>query len=222
MRSRYTVASGTRHPINASEFTSLVGKQLRRSPYQLCVALDPYAIKGKFGAIGTLFKLELADYGYTFVAKGTQSAHLYCLQHESVVYSRLQRLQGEVVPVYLGIVSLPKGYTFSGRVLIVHMMLMSWGGEVARAVDTPNLAAEENRSTREVWNEGVIHGDSRKPNILWNEERRRVMLIDFDRATFRQPLKHKQLSKVSGTDKKRKRQENVLEMLGKILQQNRA
>jgi hypothetical protein len=36
-----------------------------------------------------------------------------------------------------------------------------------------------------VWSEGVDHGDEPEPNILWNEDRRRVMLIDFDRAALR-------------------------------------
>lgn len=59
------------------------------------------------------------------------------------------------------------------------------------------------RSSQAVWAEGVDHGDERGANRLWNDERRRIMLIDFDRATLRPSLKHKQLSKISG---KRKRQ----------------
>ncbi|RYC77173.1 hypothetical protein BFJ63_vAg19953 [Fusarium oxysporum f. sp. narcissi] len=67
-----------------------------------------------------------------------------------------------------------------------------------------DLAAEVRRSSQAVWAEGVDHGDEREANRLWNDERRRVMLIDFDRATLRPNLKHNQLIKVSG--KKRKRQ----------------
>ena len=40
----------------------------------------------------------------TFVGKGTLPGHLPDLQHESHVYARLSRLQGEAVPVYLGLV----------------------------------------------------------------------------------------------------------------------
>ncbi|PNY18821.1 Uncharacterized protein TCAP_07500 [Tolypocladium capitatum] len=46
---------GTRHPIDAGEFTRLVGERLRRNPYRDCKALDD---PGKSGAIGLLFKLE--------------------------------------------------------------------------------------------------------------------------------------------------------------------
>lgn len=68
----HRVAGGvdTRHPINADEFTCLVGKRLCEDPYRDCRALDGW---GKKGAIGVLFRLELAPYGYTFVGKGFSS-----------------------------------------------------------------------------------------------------------------------------------------------------
>ncbi len=69
----------------------------------------------------------------------------------------------------------------------------------------PDLAAEEERSWKAVWHEGISHEDKRVPNMLWNEERRRVMVIDFDQAVFRPAAKHKQLSTLSGNGEKRKR-----------------
>ena len=126
-----TVESGTRHPINASELASLLGERLKQNLYRDCIALDPCGLSGKIGAIGALFNLSLAQYGYIFVAKGTQSAHLARLQHEGFIYSRLERLQGEVVPVFLGIVDLTGGYLLPGGARVIHMMLMSWGGQVA-------------------------------------------------------------------------------------------
>ena len=190
-----TVESGTRHPINASELASLIGERLRRNPYQDCIALDLYGFSGKIGAIGTLFKLSLAQYGYTLVAKGTQSAHLSRLLHERYIYSRLEKLQGEVLPVFLGIVDLIGGYLLPGGARVIHMMLMSWGGEVAAEVGLPDVTAMVRRSSQAVRNEGVVHGDEREPNMLWNEERGRIMLIDFDRATLRLPAKHKKAGK---------------------------
>ena len=197
-----TIESGTKHPINAAEFTSLVSEQLGQNPYQDCVALDPLGLLGKIGAIGALFKLELAQYGYTFVGKGTQPAHLRHLHHESLIYSRLERLQGEVVPVHLGIIDMIRGYLLPGGARVFHMMLMSWGGEVAAGAGVLDMKAELKRSARALRSEGVLHGDEREPNILWNEERHRIMLIDFDHATLLEPVKHKNLSKLSG--KKRK------------------
>ncbi|KAK9233862.1 hypothetical protein V1525DRAFT_115382 [Lipomyces kononenkoae] len=199
-----TVEGSITHPISASEFASIVGERLRENPYRDCVALDPYGVLGKIGAIGALFKLELAPYGYTFVGKGTQSVHLRCLQHESLVYSRLESLQGKVVPVHLGIVNLASGYVLPGAARVLHMMLMAWGGEMAARADVPDLSVELRRSSRAVWSEGVDHGDEHEPNVLWNKELRRVMIIDFDRAALRPAAKHKQLSKLSGKGKKRK------------------
>ncbi|KAI0111479.1 hypothetical protein F4814DRAFT_356430 [Daldinia grandis] len=208
-----TAASGTRHPINAGKLTSLVEERLRQNAYRDCVALDPYGLQGKIGAIGALFKVELAQYGYTFVGKGTQSVHFQYLQHESLFYSHLERLQGEVIPVYLGIINLarPWGYVLPGGACVVHMMLMSWAGEVAADANVPDLATERKRSSRAVWGEGVDHNDEREPNILWNWERHRVMLVDFDRASFRPAVKHRQLSKLSKISKKRKLEEDILE-----------
>ncbi|KAK2926838.1 hypothetical protein FoTM2_013708 [Fusarium oxysporum f. sp. vasinfectum] len=206
--SHRSAEGGTRHPIDAHEFARLVGERLRKNPYRDCEALDGW---GKMGATGVLFKLELAPYGYTFVGKGALLPHPRRLEHESRIYARLDRIQGEVVPVHLGLARLDRGFILPGGARVFHMMLMSWCGEtIANTVaagagaGAADLAAEVRRSSQAVWAEGVDHGDEREANRLWNDERRRVMLIDFDRATLRPNLKHNQLVKVSG--KKRKRQ----------------
>ncbi|POR34795.1 Uncharacterized protein TPAR_05008 [Tolypocladium paradoxum] len=103
-------------------------------------------------AIGVLFKLELALYGYTFVGKGILSSYFYRLKHES-----RSRLAG--------------GYVLPSGARVVYMMLMLWAGEVA---------AE-------------------------NEESRRVMLVDFNRAALLPAPKHRQLSKLSRNKRKRPR-----------------
>ncbi|ROT38612.1 hypothetical protein SODALDRAFT_311485 [Sodiomyces alkalinus F11] len=189
-----------RHPIDADKFVRLMGERLRQNPYRGCIALDGW---GKMGATGLLFKLELQPYSYTFVGKGTLSGRLHDLEHESRVYARLDRLQGEVVPVYLGLVRLDPGYILPGWARVVHMMLMSWGGEAVTTACIPNVEAEVRRSSQAVWAEGVDHGDERDANRLWNNERRRVMLVDFDRATLLPSPKHKQFPDLLG--KKRKR-----------------
>ncbi|KND92279.1 hypothetical protein TOPH_02957 [Tolypocladium ophioglossoides CBS 100239] len=88
---------------------------------------------------------------------------------------------------------------------------MSWaGGKVeAATAGVPDLAAEVMRSLRPVLAEGVVHDDLRKANMLWNAERRRVMIIDFDRATLLPPARHKKLLRLS--EKKRKRKDANLE-----------
>lgn len=176
--SLHSFDGSSRHPINADEFTDLVKKQLLRSPYRKCRTVDVW---GKRGAIGWLFKLELLPYGYTFVGKGTLDGRLGRLEHEGQVYARLDHLQGEVVPVHLGLVHLDPGYILPGFRFVVHMMLMSWAGEApgASVNDAEKLKMESLMAIRR---NGVDHGDNCTANYPWNTERRRIMIIDFDQA----------------------------------------
>ncbi|KAH8721009.1 hypothetical protein HC256_001386 [Beauveria bassiana] len=194
---------GTKHLINVTSLVNLMAGQLRQDPYECCHALDGL---GKRGSTGVLFRLEMAPLGYTFVGKGTVKEYLSILKHECKIYQRLCGLQGEVVPVHLGIVSFARGYILAGGDRVVHMMLMSWGGLLAKeAVPSYlNLKEEVRRSSQAVYRNGVDHGDERAPNQLWNAERRRVMLIDFDRAALLPEPQNKLLASLSTTGKKRK------------------
>lgn len=193
----------TRHPIDASEFTRLVEERLRQDPYRDCVALNGL---GKLGRISVLFKIELAHYGYAFVGKGTFPRYFPKLQHETEVYARLESLQGQVVPVHLGLVRLDHGYVLPGASRVFHMMLMSWGGEPVwkAGLDEATLSAESNRAWRAIVERGVDQNDVHDNNKLWNEEYRRVMYIDFERAIFTSPAKHKRVEELSRVSKKRK------------------
>ncbi|KAI0860681.1 hypothetical protein F4860DRAFT_193211 [Xylaria cubensis] len=225
----YTAAGGTEHPLNIdvsqtrhpvyfSQFIRLVEEQLYQNLFQYCIALDHYGFAGKSGSTGRLFKVELAPYGYIFVGKGIlHQFHLNRLQHESQAYLQLERFQGQVIPVYLGIVNLaePWGYSLPGGYQVLHMLLMSWAGEMA-SVSTPGYAEELDELEGKLWNEGVSHEDVRRPNVLWNQERNGLMLIDFDRAIFRQPAPHKQVTKLIKTGTKRGRPVNdILEKSAK-------
>ncbi|KAF5978417.1 metalloprotease [Fusarium coicis] len=204
--SHRSAEGGTRHPIDAHDFARLVGERLRKNPYRDCEALDGWR---KMGATGVLFKLELAPYGYTFVGKGATESNP--LEHETKIYTQLDRIQGQVVPVYLGLVQLDQGHILPGGARVFHMMLMSWCGETTANTAVANagsgatdLEAEVRRSSQAVCAEGVNHGDESETNRLWNNERRCVMLIDFDRATLRPNPEHNQLAKVSGRKRKRR------------------
>ncbi|XWX00726.1 hypothetical protein V2A60_008747 [Cordyceps javanica] len=171
----HQVAGSARHPINATQFTDLM----------------------------VLFKLELVAFGYTFVGKGILSKCLDHLEHESRIYQRLDKLKGEVVPVHLGMVPLASVYLLPGGAKGMHMMMMSWGGEMAARAMLPDLRLEVQRSTRTNPLHGVAYNDEREPNLLWNSERRRVMVIDFDCASLLPPPTHKLLAALSD-GKKRK------------------
>jgi len=195
-----------RHRIDIETFMRLVREQLKEDLDEKCERL------GKQGARGMLFRITLAWHGYSFVGKGTVSVFVPDLLHEGRVYQTLERLQGEVVPVYLGNIDLIRSYVDVG-VELVHMLLMSWGGEVAKKADVPDWDKELGRSVREVSDEGVEHNDVREANILWNVERGRAMLIDFERSSLVASHPLGPLQELSPNRKRKRRPE-----VGKIRQ----
>ncbi|KAF5139120.1 hypothetical protein E5D57_002910 [Metarhizium anisopliae] len=201
------VGGNEQHAIDRAEFTRLVDEQLRRDPYDYCELLSPW---GMYGSTGVLFKLELAPYGYTFVAKGTTATLLCSLEHETNVYDKLHRLQGNAVPVHLGLVELPGGYILPGGLRAVHMMLMSWGGQTVKEEKIARF-----RSSEAVRNEGIYHDDVCDANLLWNEELGRVMVIDFDYAKILEPPKHKTVVDLSKKERKRGQKRVVANCPGK-------
>ncbi|CAG9937431.1 unnamed protein product [Clonostachys rosea f. rosea IK726] len=174
------------HPIGIKGLTGLMQEQLTYSLDRDC---EPLEIDGKYRAIRTLFKLSLTRYGYTFISKGTIPEFVPYLANKVKIYRRLKRLQARHTIRF-------------ARFKIVHMLLMSWAGELAtKAGELVDLTTETARSLRMVRGEGVVHDDLREANLLWNEERGRVMVIDFDSADLIPLPKPKQMSRLS----KRKR-----------------
>ncbi|KAI9738026.1 MAG: hypothetical protein M1818_005454 [Claussenomyces sp. TS43310] len=137
---------------------------------------------GKQGARGALFRLTLDQYGYTFVAKGTVTAFERILKHEASIYRHLNELQGDLIPVYLGEISLFRPYFLDVQVKIVHLLLMSWVGEQAhRSSLGCNLAEDTKRAVERLRTYGVEHHDTRPANVLWSTANG-VMLVDFERS----------------------------------------
>ncbi|CZT13877.1 uncharacterized protein RCO7_00684 [Rhynchosporium graminicola] len=139
----------------------------------------------KQGARGTLFRLTLKSHGYTFVAKGTMTAFEAKLKHEGLVYRHLDKVQGELVPVYLGNISL--------------------GGEQARKdlvlAMGRDIAMETSEAVTKLLNCGMEHHDIRPPNVLWNPETRNVVLVDFERSEI---IKQDSVLQETSPNRKRK------------------
>lgn len=175
---------GMRHAINSrSEFQDLVQQQLGKDLDHDC---QPLKLQG---ARGAMFKIRLVSHGYVFVGKGTVEAFISDLWGEGQMYIWMQRLQGTAIPVYLGNIHLINFYHLDIGVTILHMLFLSWGGQMIDKDETakamPNLQQEINRTIAEVEHMGIDQGDYRDPNFLWNPEAQRVMLIDFERANYR-------------------------------------
>ncbi|KAL2357208.1 hypothetical protein BJ546DRAFT_1113171 [Cryomyces antarcticus] len=178
--------AGTDHSLSKISFKHAMKTQLAKSRDHGCEPL------GKQGARGALFKLTLLSHGYTYVAKGTVHAFTEDLKHEASVYRRLRNVQGQLVPVYLGSLSLDRPYFLDFGVKIVRMLMMSWVGEQAKQDFTGKVSRwglsllddKSNAAVNELRKRGVEHNDARPPNMLWNEENGCVMLVDFERSTF--------------------------------------
>ncbi|CZT07739.1 uncharacterized protein RCO7_11231 [Rhynchosporium graminicola] len=172
--------TGTHHALGRKSLARLVLRQLADDPDNGCEPI------GKQGARGALFRLTLESYGYAFVAKGTVTAFEAKLKHEGLVYQHLDKVQGELIPIYLGNISLVRPYFLDVGVRIVHMLLMSWAGEQACKdlvqVIGRDLAAETSMAVTKLLDYGVEHCDVRPPNVLWNPETRNVVLVDFERS----------------------------------------
>jgi len=107
------------------------------------------------------------------------------LEHETRIYAQLETLQGSAIPVHLGLIDMGIGYILPGAEFITHMMMMSWGGELAISVkDHSELWAAKARSFNEIRALGVVHGDRSEANTLWNAECGRALIIDFDHASI--------------------------------------
>ncbi|KAH6698225.1 hypothetical protein BKA61DRAFT_583388 [Leptodontidium sp. MPI-SDFR-AT-0119] len=192
-------ASGNHHALGRKSVAKLMLRQLAEDPDNGCEPL------GKQGARGALFRLTLESYGYTFVAKGTVTAFKAKLKHEGLVYRHLDEVQGELIPVYLGNISLVRPYFLDVGVRIVHMLLMSWAGEQARKdlvqAMGRDLAAETSGAVTKLLGCGVEHRDIRPPNVLWNPEIRNVVLVDFERSEI---LKRVPVLQETSPNRKRK------------------
>ncbi|MCJ1241482.1 hypothetical protein MMC14_009487, partial [Varicellaria rhodocarpa] len=177
------------HIIDSNKLISLVREQLATDPEWGCKPL------GLQGARGALFRITLLSHGYVLVAKGTVRAFVPDMLYEAQVYRCLETLQGTAIPVCFGYIRLRSRYYLTLGVKIRHMLLMSWGGEM---ID--DKIAEDHyevqKTVQEVLQAGINQADLRSANLLWNEERRRIMLIDFERATavvtLRKPLSRTQ------------------------------
>ncbi len=202
---------GDRHQLDGEEFRMLLSEQLRRSRGDACQPL------GMEGARGALFRVILTSHGYTVVGKGTVPAFVKDIRHEAEVYRRLVTLQGVHVPICLGSIDLNKPYYYSTGIRIVHLMLLSWAGECLDGSKTTGTDGQRWTSdlvcaVNAIHGAGVLHQDIRMPNLLWNEEMKRVMLIDFERAEIVKTLRQA-LSPMS-PNRKRKRALGAKEVKG--------
>ncbi|KAL2887652.1 hypothetical protein HOO65_050773 [Ceratocystis lukuohia] len=161
-----------KHQISLSQLVDIVKAQLDTNLDSDC-EVQP----NKSGLLGILVKLTAHPYGYTFVGKGMLNLALPFIRHELKVYYQLRPVQGEVVPVCLGHVSMQQTLNY-GFQPIRQMLLLSYAGEPVMEMDYGVVNNLESRLLAL----GVVHGDVREANVTHDAQSGRTMLIDFHRS----------------------------------------
>ncbi|KAI1325805.1 hypothetical protein F5Y16DRAFT_376790 [Xylariaceae sp. FL0255] len=178
-----------RQHISVSEFQRLVRLQLANDRGPDADAMPLYLS----GSVGALFKVCLSTHGYTLVAKGVEEDYFDRLQHEKQVYSQLRTIQGQHVPVCLGLVDLVLPYYYDGGVF-VHFLFLSWAGrplfDMSRQVSKDAVTTAVSTAFTAVHRLKVLHCDAEPRNVLYNAQNSHIMIVDFERAKLfdRKPL----------------------------------
>ncbi|KAF6233317.1 hypothetical protein HO173_008441 [Letharia columbiana] len=201
------------HELSAETLCDLLRHQLRRSRDH---AMDHLKIRG---GIGHLFRVTLCSYGYTFVAKAVREDHLRSLTREYAIYGKLRQLQAEFIPVCLGLIELETPYVLPFPDILTHLLLLSYSGPDLLSSEGPSLQPEELRSSAEATLKklqinGLQHGDVRKGNMLWNTERSRVFMLDFESSEFPGVPAAPPSPRVIGTPPKRMRTAAIDRVIG--------
>lgn len=145
---------------------------------------------GMHGAFGVPFRVRLRSHGYTVAAKATPDYFIPRLQQEASIYEQLGPIQGIHVPVYLGNIDLQVPYYYEGVVDLVHIMFFSFGGKPIRqyvTAENKEVVLElVKRSADAIHGVRVLHKDLVPRSILWNEDTKHIMVVNFERAEVRE------------------------------------
>lgn len=183
------IAKDSSHKLDDQSFTFLIQKQLKIDQSLFCHQ-PTVLVKGHHAEF---FKITLAGFGYTFCAKGVAVSDQHRLINEYIMYQKMSDVQGECIPVCLGLFALqrPFGSQNISGLEITHMLLMSNAGgcvEGENAKDAlwylpseEKLKLESERTMRDIRDTGVDRHDQRKKHLYWYSERNRVFYIDFEK-----------------------------------------
>ena len=187
---------GRTHLLNRQQFCELVQQQLAADLDNNVKELKKQGIRG------ALFQITLISHGYTFVGRATNKRFIPALEHEGRIYDRLENIQGNMIPVYLGNIDLVRPW-HDLNIRLVHMLLMSWGGErVDNKVEgLRNLNLEVKRFEHQIERLGVRHNDLHLANILWNDQNQKMIFIDFDSA---REIRERVLQEASSNSKRKR------------------
>ncbi|KAI1506365.1 hypothetical protein F5X99DRAFT_415206 [Biscogniauxia marginata] len=177
------VGDHKREHISPSEFLRLIRDQLATDRGRDADCAPLYLAS----ALGALFKLRLSSHSYTLVAKGMEDLDLSRLQHKHAIYNHLQPIQGEYLPIYLGMIDLVLPYYYNHSVY-TYFLFLGWGrlplAKCINQINKPAVLNAVSTAYKRMHLLGVLHLDAEPRNILYNVQSKSIMIIDFEKASI--------------------------------------
>ena len=168
---------GQRHSMGPQEFTRRLHRQLVRNRNE---GFEPLHVCGR---TGYLVKATLLSHGYTVIIKATTMEKQHRLRAEVENYCHLGSLQGQQIPVCLGVFKPRVAYWYHGE-LMVQMMILSWSGtRLQHIVNDENSSffhQERDKALAMLRSHGVVHGDGEWRNMLWDGLSDRLVVVDLE------------------------------------------
>ncbi|KAI2789392.1 hypothetical protein POX_d04880 [Penicillium oxalicum] len=165
------------HSIGPQEFTRQLDRQFSRNPY---IGFEPLHIRGRTGYI---LKATLLSHGYTVIIKATTIEKQHHLQAEADNYHHLRSLQGQQIPVFLGMFTPRVSYYYHGDPM-EQMMILSWSGKRLQFVindeNSRFFHEEREKALAILRSHGAVHGDIEWRNMLWDDLSGRLIVIDLE------------------------------------------
>jgi hypothetical protein len=176
-------SKSSQHELNLDQFHNLLRRLLDRSHTHAIGYL------GLGGSSGHMFAITLCSHGYTFVGKGSRSDQVPTLAHELGIYETIHPLQGNSIPVCLGLLELEGPYYLPSPNHLTHFLLLSSGGFwlsrwsklLPPAVD---IISSARTALKKLHDFNLTHCDLRAENLLWSTELQCVMIVDFGESAL--------------------------------------
>lgn len=166
-----------RHSISSQEIVDGLNEQLSNNRYEGFRQLHV------IGRTCYLLKATLLSHGYTVMIKATTARQSRRIKDELRNYRDLILLQGNKIPVCLGMFKPQVTYWYHGCQMR-YMMVLSWSGFRMDAEISPemrNFVEGKLKKLKETLREhGVVHRDAAYRNVLWYPPTRSLMMIDLE------------------------------------------
>lgn len=142
------------------------------------------------GRTAYMIKATLLSYGYIVMIKATIYDRECSIKSDYCTYQSLAALQGNCIPICLGLFStnINIQYRYHGA-RMRHMLVLSWCIHLQETSDKTRGFLEMNtiQKLNMLRAYGANHQDGAWRNILWNSEKKTVFIIDLENIAWGSP-----------------------------------